>query len=142
MSNTAATESRAAFMPAEFHEFLDVAECALDEQLEGLQRRYAAASRGGWIDTFALSTTRPSTPYPGMSDIVFAPVRGWALKGEEDSLPYGGVWQRHGKRFNLVRLDGSAKSATLADLSQGCDVRPTWGGAITDASIYTWYPRN
>ena len=45
MSNTAATESRAAFMPAEFHEFLDVAECALDEQLEGLQRRYAAASR-------------------------------------------------------------------------------------------------
>jgi len=32
-------------MPAEFHEFLDVAECALDEQLEALQRRYAAASR-------------------------------------------------------------------------------------------------
>ena len=45
MSNTAAMESRAALMPAEFHEFLDVAECALDEQLEALQRRYASASR-------------------------------------------------------------------------------------------------
>jgi hypothetical protein len=33
------------FVPPEFHEFADVAECALDEQLEQLQRRYAAASR-------------------------------------------------------------------------------------------------
>jgi hypothetical protein len=32
-------------MPPEFHEFVDVAECALDEQLELVQRRYAAASR-------------------------------------------------------------------------------------------------
>ena len=45
MSNTAATASRAEFIPAEFREFIDVAECALDEQLEALQRRYAAASR-------------------------------------------------------------------------------------------------
>jgi len=33
------------FVPAEFHDVIDVAECALDEQLEQLQRRYAAASR-------------------------------------------------------------------------------------------------
>jgi len=33
------------FVPREFHEEVDVAECALDEQLEQLQRRYAAASR-------------------------------------------------------------------------------------------------
>jgi hypothetical protein len=33
------------FVPPEFHEVVDVAECALDEQLEQLQRRYAAASR-------------------------------------------------------------------------------------------------
>jgi hypothetical protein len=39
------TESRSAFFPPEFHELVDVAECALDEQLEVLQRRYAAASR-------------------------------------------------------------------------------------------------
>jgi hypothetical protein len=39
------TEPRSAFVPAEFHDIVDVAECALDEQLEVLQRRYAAASR-------------------------------------------------------------------------------------------------
>jgi len=33
------------FVPPEFHEVVDVAECALDEQLEQLQRRYAAAAR-------------------------------------------------------------------------------------------------
>ena len=38
-------DSRAAFIPPEFHEIVDVAEYALDEQLEQMQRRYAAASR-------------------------------------------------------------------------------------------------
>jgi len=37
--------TRGTFIPPEFHELVDVAECALDEQLEQLQRRYAAASR-------------------------------------------------------------------------------------------------
>jgi len=36
-------ESR--YVPPEFHEVVDVADCALDEQLEQLHRRYAAASR-------------------------------------------------------------------------------------------------
>ena len=36
---------RAAYVPAEFHDAADVADCALDEQLEQAQRRYAAASR-------------------------------------------------------------------------------------------------
>jgi hypothetical protein len=34
-----------AFIPREFGEIVDVAECALDEQLEALQRQYAAACR-------------------------------------------------------------------------------------------------
>lgn len=38
-------DSAPRFIPPEFHEVVDVAECALDEQLEQLQRRYAAASR-------------------------------------------------------------------------------------------------
>jgi hypothetical protein len=33
------------FIAPEFHEVIDVAECALDEQLEQVQRCYAAASR-------------------------------------------------------------------------------------------------
>jgi ribosome-associated translation inhibitor RaiA len=45
VSNAAATGTRASFIPPEFHDFVDIAECALDEQLEALQRRYAAATR-------------------------------------------------------------------------------------------------
>jgi len=39
------TGSRGTFIPPEYHELVDVADSALDEQLEQLQRRYAAASR-------------------------------------------------------------------------------------------------
>ena len=35
----------AGFIPPEFQEMVDVAECALDEQMEQLQRRYASATR-------------------------------------------------------------------------------------------------
>ena len=45
MSNTAATQPRPSYIPPEFPEFVDIAECALDEQLEALQRHYAAATR-------------------------------------------------------------------------------------------------
>jgi hypothetical protein len=38
-------DSRGAFVPTEFQEMVDVAGCALDEQLEQLHRRYAAATR-------------------------------------------------------------------------------------------------
>ena len=42
------------FIPPEFHEVTDVADCALDEQLEQLQRRYAAASRAASRARFEL----------------------------------------------------------------------------------------
>ena len=38
-------QERSGFVPAQFHDDVDVAECALDEQLEQLHRQYAAASR-------------------------------------------------------------------------------------------------
>jgi hypothetical protein len=37
--------SSRAFVPTQFQDDVDVAECALDEQLEQLQRHYAASSR-------------------------------------------------------------------------------------------------
>jgi hypothetical protein len=43
--------ARHAYVPTEFHEVTDIAECALDDQLEQLQRQYASASR-------AVSSTR------------------------------------------------------------------------------------
>ena len=43
--STSAFDARGSFIPTEFHEVTDVADCALDDQLEQLQRQYAAASR-------------------------------------------------------------------------------------------------
>jgi chromosome segregation ATPase len=37
--------TREAYFPSQFQDDIDVAGCALDEQLEQLQRHYAAASR-------------------------------------------------------------------------------------------------
>jgi hypothetical protein len=48
------SQARGACIPAEFHEDVDVAECALDEQLEQLHRQYAAASRAASRATFEL----------------------------------------------------------------------------------------
>jgi len=42
---TSYLDARASYVPAEFLHDVDVAECALDEQLEHLQRHYASASR-------------------------------------------------------------------------------------------------
>jgi septal ring factor EnvC (AmiA/AmiB activator) len=39
------TAERGGFIPVEFLDDVDVANCALDEQLEQLHRQYAAASR-------------------------------------------------------------------------------------------------
>ena len=47
MRNTAVSHGirASAYVPTQFQDDVDVAECALDEQLEQLQRHYAAASR-------------------------------------------------------------------------------------------------
>jgi hypothetical protein len=46
--------ARGAYVPAEYHEAVDVAECSLDEQLELLHRRYAAATRAASKARFEL----------------------------------------------------------------------------------------
>jgi len=44
-TNSMIGDARGAFLSVEFGDVTDVAECALDDQLEQLQRQYAAASR-------------------------------------------------------------------------------------------------
>ena len=44
-TSTSQVQARSAFIPAEFNDDVDVADCALDEQLEQLHRQYGAASR-------------------------------------------------------------------------------------------------
>ena len=47
-------DSNPRFVPPDFHDMVDVADCALDEQLEQLQRRYATASRAASRARFEL----------------------------------------------------------------------------------------
>jgi septal ring factor EnvC (AmiA/AmiB activator) len=47
-------DSRASYLPLEFQYDFDVAECALDEQLEQLQRQAAAATRASVNARFEL----------------------------------------------------------------------------------------
>jgi hypothetical protein len=52
-------------MPTEFQEMVDVAECALDEQLEQLHRRYAAASRAAAKARFEVELLDGRDDVPG-----------------------------------------------------------------------------
>ncbi|HUQ11671.1 MAG TPA: hypothetical protein VM146_15255 [Steroidobacteraceae bacterium] len=54
MSTITQIQQRAAFVPAEFFHDVDVAECALDEQLEQLHRQYAAVNRAASRAKFEL----------------------------------------------------------------------------------------
>jgi septal ring factor EnvC (AmiA/AmiB activator) len=47
-------DARGSYVPAEFQHDFDVAECALDEQLEQLQRQYATAARAASRARFEL----------------------------------------------------------------------------------------
>jgi hypothetical protein len=47
-------DTRTTYVPAEFQHDFDVAECALDEQLEQLQRHYATAIRAASRARFEL----------------------------------------------------------------------------------------
>lgn len=53
-SDTAFHFARTAFIPADYQDATDFADCALDEQLEQLQRQYATASRAAGRARFEL----------------------------------------------------------------------------------------
>ncbi|HTU65855.1 MAG TPA: hypothetical protein VMF52_07895 [Steroidobacteraceae bacterium] len=54
-------DTRNSYVPAEFQHDFDVAECALDEQLETLQRQYATASRAASKARFELELLEKRT---------------------------------------------------------------------------------
>jgi hypothetical protein len=53
-AQAASHQARNAFLPTEFQDDVDVAECALDDELEQLHRQYAAASRAASRARFEL----------------------------------------------------------------------------------------
>jgi len=61
---TSHLDSRAHYGPAEFEHDFDVAECALDEQLEQLQRQYATAARAAARAKFELELLEKRADIP------------------------------------------------------------------------------
>ncbi len=90
--STAFADSRGAFVPTEFDDVIDVAECALDEQLEQLQRQYAAASRAAAKARLELDLLEKRDDIPGhlvaqaLSQRAAAETRSARLLGAIDAL--------------------------------------------------------
>jgi hypothetical protein len=66
ISSASFADTRGAFVPGEFHDSVDFADCALDDQLEQMQRRYAAATRAAARAKFELQLLegRDDVPAP------------------------------------------------------------------------------
>ena len=67
MRNTAVSQGSAfrGYAPTQFQDDVDVAECALDEQLEQLQRHYAAASRAVSRSLYEIELLEKRDDIPG-----------------------------------------------------------------------------
>jgi len=65
---------------------------------------------------------------------------GWSI---EESAPdvYGNAWPWHGNHMNVAFVDGSVRSMTPESLEAGCNVAPSWQGAIADPDAYLWDTR-
>ena len=61
---TSYLDSRATYVPAEFQHDFDIAECALDEQLEHLQRQHATATRAASRARFELDLLEKRADIP------------------------------------------------------------------------------
>lgn len=90
------------------------------------------------IDTF--TAARGPSASPTTPSQVFEPVKGWEPNAESSPNMYGGAWPWHSNRLNVIKVDGSARSMTLQGLTSGCEVLPSWQGAIYDPGIYPWNP--
>jgi hypothetical protein len=40
--------------------------------------------------------------------------------------------------MNVARVDGSVKSMSPQELTQGCNAQPHWAGVIEDEDKYIW----
>ena len=83
-------------------------------------------------------TFLPGADRAGADDPLYTPIVGWDVSGQQSAYPTGGVGARHNGRLNLSRLDGSARSVTLATVARGCQVRTAWRGSISDPDAYLW----
>jgi len=97
---------------------------------------------GNWLVVppcrYQVEDHRVADTFGEMDAPVFAPFRGWDVDNPLSGHVYGGVWPWHSGRVNLIRVDGSAKSEAISQLSAGCEVRESWQGFVKNAADYMW----
>lgn len=94
------------------------------------------------VDTFAVAAgASGSVSGQASATEVFTPVEGWAGAKSDFGSQYGGVWPWHRDRATVAMADGSARSLTVSQLGEGCEIRPRWEGRIYDAARYRWFSR-
>lgn len=81
-------------------------------------------------DSFGLASYR--------DEKVFRASHAWDDSTKPQRTRFGGLWPWHSGRLNAVMGDGSVKSRTVQQVSEGCRVKPDWGGQIMDPARYVW----
>lgn len=71
-------------------------------------------------------------------DKVYTSSQAWDDSTKPQSTNFGGLWPWHTGRLNCVMADGSVKSRTVKQVSDGCKVKPNWEGKIIDSGKYLW----
>ena len=100
--------------------------------------RYAPSPSGGVADTFVKGAMVALGNQGASVEALYTPILGWNDSDEASAFSLGGVAARHSGRANVARLDGSVRGATIAELGDGCEVRPAWAGPIVQTARYVW----
>ena len=85
-------------------------------------------------DTFRLDGVPDRLLYQG--GLSWGAPRGMA--GTTDSINNGGLWPWHGEHLTAAFADGHIRRITIDQASDGCGVRPAWGGLVFDRERYLW----
>lgn len=72
------------------------------------------------------------------NDRIFTASKFWDDSTPPRRIQSGGLWAWHGDRLTTMMSDGSVKLRTMDELSNGCQVKPDWGGLVTDTGRYVW----
>jgi prepilin-type processing-associated H-X9-DG protein len=92
--------------------------------------RYRTTRDGSRMDSFNQYT---------FGDVkVFTTSLGWDTSNGNSASFHGNAWPWHNGRMNLGMVDGSVRSMSPEQLSDGCDLEEEWRGSITDVDSYLW----
>lgn len=89
--------------------------------------RYVAVTQ---YDSFGLGSYN--------NDRIFTAARAWDDSRPPKRTKFGGLWPWHNGSLTTIMGDGSAKAMSVERVTEGCDVRPNWGGMIRDSVSYLW----